>query len=204
MDAQSHWDKVYATKRPEMLSWYQPHLGTSLALIERLASSPAAPIIDVGGGASTLVDDLLLRGYENVTVLDISQEALAIARRRLDADAGRVHWIAADILDAKLEPNAYEIWHDRAVFHFLTQPEDRAAYVRQAARAIQSGGHLVISTFGPAGPPTCSGLDVKRYDEKTLQDELGQQFQLVEGCRQLHHTPECITQEYLHCCFRRI
>jgi SAM-dependent methyltransferase len=186
-----------------MLSWYRPHLETSLALIERLASSLSAPIIDVGGGASTLVDDLLLRGYENVTVLDISKTALDIARRRLAADAGRVRWIVADILDTRLQPNAYEIWHDRAVFHFLTQPEQRAAYVRQAVHAMKPGGHLVIGTFGPAGPTTCGGLEVKRYDEKTLQNELGKQFQLIEGSRHLHHTPEGITQEFLYCCFRR-
>jgi SAM-dependent methyltransferase len=203
MDAHSHWEKVYATKRPETVSWYRPHLETSLALIDRVASSLSAPIIDVGGGASTLVDDLLLRGYDNVTVLDISRAALDIARRRLDLNAGRVHWIVADILDTKLAPGAYEIWHDRAVFHFLTQPEDRTAYVRQLGHALKAGGHVVISTFGPAGPATCSGLDVVRYDAKTLQNEFGKQFQLIEGSSQLHHTPEGITQEFLYCCFRR-
>jgi SAM-dependent methyltransferase len=203
MDMQSHWEKVYATKRPETLSWYSPHLGTSLALIGRLASSLAAPIIDVGGGASTLVDDLLLRGYENVTVLDISKSALDAARRRLGPDAGRVHWLVADILRARLEPYAYEIWHDRAVFHFLVQPEERAAYVQRLVRALRPGGHVVIGTFGPAGPTTCSGLDVVRYDEKKLQDEFGERFELVEGSRELHHTPEGVTQEFLYCCFRR-
>ena len=203
MDAHSHWEIVYATKRPETVSWYRPHLETSLALIDRVASSLSAPIIDVGGGASTLVDDLLLRGYDNVTVLDISRAALDIARRRLDLNAGRVHWIVADILDTKLAPGAYEIWHDRAVFHFLTQPEDRTAYVRQLGHALKAGGHVVISTFGPAGPATCSGLDVVRYDAKTLQNEFGKQFQLIEGSSQLHHTPEGITQEFLYCCFQR-
>ena len=203
MDAHSHWDKVYAIKRPEMLSWYRPHLETSLALIERVASSLSAPIIDVGGGASTLADDLLLRGYEDVTVLDISKTAIDAARRRLGPDAGRVRWIVADILETRLERHAYEIWHDRAVFHFLTRPDQRVAYVEQLVRAVQPGGHLVISTFGPAGPTTCSGLDVKRYDEKMLQDEFGKQFELIEGSRELHHTPEGITQEFLHCCFRR-
>lgn len=118
--------------------------------------------------------------------------------------AGCVHWIVADILDTRLELSAYEIWHDHAVFHFLTQPEERAAYVRQAVHALKPGGHVIISTFGPAGPPTCSGLDVVRYDENTLQDEFGKQFQLIEGCRQLHYTPERVTQEFLYCCFRRL
>lgn len=203
MDARQHWERVYTAKQPDMLSWYCPHLETSLALIKRLASSLSASIIDIGGGGSTLVDDLLLSGYENVTVLDISETALEIARRRLDMKARLVRWVVADILDTRLEPSAYNIWHDRAVFHFLTKAEERATYVRQAVHAIKPGGHLVIGTFGPAGPPTCSGLDVKRYDERTLRDELGQQFELIEGCRQLHHTPEGITQEFLYCCFRR-
>ena len=139
MNHQSHWDRVYATKRPETLSWYQPHLETSLALIESVASELSTPIIDVGGGASTLVDDLLLRGYENVTVLDISRAALQVARRRLGPDARRARWIVADILTARLKPGAYEIWHDRAVFHFLTRPAAQhspkcPAAVRQAYR----------------------------------------------------------------------
>jgi 2-polyprenyl-3-methyl-5-hydroxy-6-metoxy-1,4-benzoquinol methylase len=203
MDAHSHWEKVYAVKRPETVSWYRPHLETSLAMIDRVASSLSAPVIDVGGGASTLVDDLLLRGYDNVTVLDISRTALEIARRRLDLNAGRVRWIVADVLDTRLEPSAYEIWHDRAVFHFLTEPQQRAAYVRQLAHALKPGGHFILSTFGLAGPATCSGLDVVRYDAKTLQNELGKQFQWIEGSSELHHTPEGITQEYLYCCFRR-
>jgi SAM-dependent methyltransferase len=203
MNHQSHWDRVYATKRPETLSWYQPHLETSLALIESVASELSTPIIDVGGGASTLVDDLLLRGYENVTVLDISRAALQVARRRLGPDARRARWIVADILTARLKPGAYEIWHDRAVFHFLTRPAARAAYLRQLVRAIRPGGHVIVSTFGPAGPTTCSGLDVKRYDEKMLQEEFGEQFELIEGSRALHHTPSGITQEYLNCCLRR-
>ena len=204
MDTHSHWEEVYATKRPELLSWHCQHLTISLDLIKHLASSLSASIIDVGGGASTLVDDLLLLGYENLTVVDISETALKISRRRLDMKAGCVHWLVADILDTKLEPNAYEIWHDRAVFHLLTQPEDRAKYLRQAVRAIKPGGHLLVGTYGPAGPPICAGLDVKRYDEKTLRDEFGKQFELIEGCRELYHSPETVTQEFLYCGFRRV
>jgi SAM-dependent methyltransferase len=203
MDARSHWDKVYATKRPEILSWYCPHLDISLALIEHSASERSVHIIDVGGGASTLVDDLLLRGYQNVTVLDISEGALDIARRRLGDDAGRVHWIVGDVMKTPLKRDTYDVWHDRAVFHFLTKPEERAAYLRQLAHALKPGGHVIIGTFGPAGPTTCSGLDVMRYDEKLLQEEFGKQFRLVEGSRQLHHTPEGVTQEYMYCLFRQ-
>jgi SAM-dependent methyltransferase len=203
MVTQSHWEKVYAARRPKSVSWFRPHLETSLSLIERVASSPAAPIIDVGGGASTLVDDLLARGFENVTVLDVSKVALDLARRRVGANAKRVHWIVADVLTAELEPGAYEIWHDRAAFHFFTQAQQRKAYVRQVARALKPGGHVVIGTFGPAGPASCSGLDVIRYDAKALHREFGKQFQLIEGSSELHHTPAGITQEFLYCCLRR-
>src|SRR5215472_4659016 len=128
MDSQAHWEKVYTEKAPNQVSWYRPHLDTSLALIEQAAPSRSASIIDVGGGESTLVDDLLARGYENITVLDISQTAIDANRRRLGKLADRVHWLAADITTVELKPAAYDLWHDRAVFHFLTSPADRAAY----------------------------------------------------------------------------
>jgi 2-polyprenyl-3-methyl-5-hydroxy-6-metoxy-1,4-benzoquinol methylase len=203
MDAKSHWEKVYATKRPETVSWYRPHLETSLALIDRTASSHAAPIIDVGGGASTLVDDLLGRGYDHVTVLDVSRAAIEAARQRLGAAAERVRWIVADILEIELQPSAYEIWHDRAVFHFLTQPQQRSAYVRQVAHAMKPSGHVIIGTFGPQGPSKCSGLDVTRYDAPTLQKEFGERFQLFESSTELHQTPSGAPQEFLYCRFRR-
>jgi SAM-dependent methyltransferase len=203
VNAKTHWEKVYAAKAPEMVSWFSPHLETSLTLIDRAASSHAAPIIDVGGGASTLVDDLLHRGYENVTVLDISKLAVDFARRRLGKNADRVRWIVADILKAKLEQHAYEIWHDRAVFHFFTEREQRVAYVRRVIHALRPGGHVIISTFGLAGPPTCSGLEVVRYNEKSLHAEFGDQFHLIEGSSELHQTPSETTQEFLYCRLRR-
>jgi SAM-dependent methyltransferase len=203
MVTQSHWEKVYAARRPQSLSWYRAHLETSLSLIDRVASSQAAPIIDVGGGASTLVDDLLARGFENVTVLDVSKTAIDFARRRLRTNAKRVHWIVSDVLTAELEPGAYEIWHDRAAFHFFTQARQRKAYVRQVARALKPGGHVVIGTFGPAGPSMCSGLDIIRYDAKALHREFGKHFQLIESSCELHHTPGGVTQEFLYCCLRR-
>ena len=145
----------------------------SLDLIERLAPSRRASIIDVGGGESTLVDDLLARGYENVTVLDISDTAIDANKKRLGKPSELVHWLVADVTKIELEPTAYDVWHDRAVFHFLTEAADRLAYVRQVARAVRHGGHVIVSTFGPEGPTKCSGLEVVRYDAESLHGEFG-------------------------------
>jgi 2-polyprenyl-3-methyl-5-hydroxy-6-metoxy-1,4-benzoquinol methylase len=164
MDVQTHWEKIYAEKAPNAVSWYRPHLETSLALIEQTASGRSASVIDIGGGESTLVDDLLARGYENITVLDISQSAIDATRKRLWKAVERVHWLVADITQVELESSAYDVWHDRAVFHFLTAAADCIAYVRQVAHAVKRGGHVIVSTFGPEGPARCSGLDVVRYD----------------------------------------
>jgi 2-polyprenyl-3-methyl-5-hydroxy-6-metoxy-1,4-benzoquinol methylase len=164
MDTKTHWEKVYATKAPESVSWYRPHLETSLALIGHAATGFSASIIDVGGGESTLVDDLLARGYENITVLDVSQTAIDVTKNRLGLAAKQVHWLVADVTDAQLERGDYDVWHDRAVFHFLTTIEQRVAYVRNVAHAVKPSGHVIVSTFGPEGPTKCSGLDVFRYD----------------------------------------
>jgi 2-polyprenyl-3-methyl-5-hydroxy-6-metoxy-1,4-benzoquinol methylase len=199
MDSQTHWEKIYGTKTPDGVSWYRPHLETSLALIEQAATSRSAAIIDVGGGQSTLVDDLLARGYGNVTVLDISQTAIDANKKRLGAAAERVHWLVADITMAELAPAAYEVWHDRAVFHFLTLEADRAAYVRQVARAVKPGGHVIVSTFGPEGPTKCSGLEVVRYDADSLHKEFGVRFRLLESSKELHQTPFGTVQQFLYC-----
>jgi 2-polyprenyl-3-methyl-5-hydroxy-6-metoxy-1,4-benzoquinol methylase len=199
MDARKHWDAIYHAKPPEAVSWYAPHLRTSLALIERAAAPNSASIIDVGGGESTLVDDLLARGYRNVTVLDISETALEVTKMRLGPAAQQVHWCSADITQVDLPPQAYDIWHDRAVFHFLTSEEQRVAYVRQVIRCVRPGGHVMVSTFGPEGPSTCSGLDVVRYDAPALHGEFGKRFRLVESRKELHHTPFGATQQFLYC-----
>jgi SAM-dependent methyltransferase len=199
MDTKEHWEKIYTRKAPDAVSWYRSHLETSLALIERAAKRKRAAIIDVGGGESTLVDDLLARGYENVTILEISQTAIEATKRRLGAAAKRVRWLVADITEIELEPRAYDVWHDRAVFHFLTAPEHRITYIRQAGRAVKPGGHVIISTFGPEGPTKCSGLQVVRYDAETLQDEFGGRFRLEESLKELHHTPSGSTQQFLYC-----
>ena len=199
MDTKSHWDKVYTTKAPDAVSWYRKHLETSLALIERAADARSASIIDVGGGESTLVDDLLLRGYTNITILDISQAAIDVTKSRLGLPAEQVHWLVADITKVELEPRAYDLWHDRAVFHFLTAPEQRTAYVRQVARSVKRGGHVIVSAFGPEGPTKCSGLEVMRYDAESLHREFGTRFRLVESSTELHHTPFETTQQFLYC-----
>ena len=199
MDAQTHWEKIYTETAPNTVSWFRPHLETSLDLIERLASGRQASIIDVGGGESTLVDDLLARGYENITVLDISQTAIDANKRRLSKASELVHWLAADITKIELQLSAYDVWHDRAVFHFLTAMSDRAAYVRQVARAVRHGGHVIMSTFGPEGPTKCSGLDVVRYDAESLHREFGVHFRLLGSSTRLHETPFGTVQQFLYC-----
>jgi 2-polyprenyl-3-methyl-5-hydroxy-6-metoxy-1,4-benzoquinol methylase len=181
MDPKTHWEKVYQTKEPEAVSWYRAHLETSLALIERAAHSRSASIIDIGAGESTLVDDLLARGYEDITVFDVSQTALDVTKKRLGPLAEPIKWVVADITHVELEPSAYDVWHDRAVFHFLTSVEQRAAYVRNAATAVKPGGHVIVSTFGQEGPTKCNGLEVMRYDAESLHGEFGSSFRLVEA-----------------------
>jgi 2-polyprenyl-3-methyl-5-hydroxy-6-metoxy-1,4-benzoquinol methylase len=199
MDAKGHWENVYLTKAPDAVSWYRPHLERSLALIERAADARAASIIDVGGGESTLVDDLLFRGYQNITILDVSQTAIDITRRRLGSVAEQVRWLVGDITEIELEQGVYDVWHDRAVFHFLTAPEQRTAYVRRVAHSIKSAGHVIVSTFGPEGPMKCSGLQVVRYDARSLHSEFGARFRLVESSKELHQTPFGTTQQFLYC-----
>ncbi len=201
-ETKSHWEKIYRRLPADAVSWYRPHLETSLQMIERVASGRGASIIDVGGGESTLVDDLLARGYERLTLLDISETALAESKKRLGAAAVHVRWMSADATTAQLEPAVYDVWHDRAVFHFLIAPENRAAYVRNVARAVRPGGHVIIGTFGPEGPTKCSGLDVMRYDEDHLHGEFGAQFRPVESREEIHRTPAGKIQQFLYCMCR--
>ena len=199
MDVKTHWEKVYQTKDPDAVSWYRPHLETSLALIERTGVGHSSAIIDVGGGESTLADDLSARGYQDITVLDISETAIDVCKNRMGAAAGRIHWLVADVTRTELDNNTYEVWHDRAVFHFLTEPEQRTAYVRNVARSVKRDGHVIVSTFGLEGPMKCSGLDVVRYDAHSLHDQFGARFRLVESSKELHRTPFGTTQQFLYC-----
>jgi ubiquinone/menaquinone biosynthesis C-methylase UbiE len=199
MDVRTHWERVYKTKAPDAVSWYRPHLETSLALIERTATGPSSGIIDVGGGESTLADDLLSRGHQHVTILDISETAIDVCKKRIGEAASRIHWIVADVTRTELDASTYNLWHDRAVFHFLTTMEQRIAYVRNVARSVKRGGHVIVSTFGPEGPKKCSGLAVIRYDANSLHDQFGARFHLVESSQELHQTPFGTTQQFLYC-----
>jgi SAM-dependent methyltransferase len=195
----NHWDDVYRRKSSDAVSWYRPHLERSIAFIENTGVARDAPIIDVGGGTSTLVDDLLARDYSNLTVLDISAAAIEVARQRLGERADRVRWIAGDITTVELPKHAFDLWHDRAVFHFLRADEDRRRYVQQVRHALRPGGHIVVATFGPEGPEKCSGLDVVRYSPDGLHAEFGGQFRKVASETELHTTPWGSEQQFVYC-----
>jgi len=203
MDRKQHWEKVYTTRATNTVSWFQEHAALSLRLIHKTGLGKDAAIIDVGGGASTLVDDLAAEGYGDLTVLDLSATALALAKQRLGLHAEAVHWMEGDITRAELPVNRFDIWHDRAVFHFLTEPEDRKAYVEQVKRAVRQGGHVIIATFAEDGPEKCSGLPVRRYRPETLQAEFGDVLSLIEHQNEAHHTPSGIVQQFVHCRFRK-
>ena len=197
-----HWENVYAGKGENQVSWFQETPAISLELIELVGATPGSGIIDIGGGASRLVDCLVSRGYEDVTVLDLSEAALAAARSRIGESAGRVTWIAADV--TIWEPSrTYDIWHDRAAFHFLTERGDQAAYIARLRRALRPGGHAIIGTFAPDGPERCSGLLVSRYDAAALAATLGRGFELIDARRHEHVTPWGATQKFQFSTFRR-
>lgn len=203
MKEKEHWEAVYDTKAVDAVSWFQPHAAMSLALIRRVAPSLDSPIIDVGAGASVLVDELLEAGYRDLTVLDIAGAALSAAQARLGSDRSRrVVWIEGDVRSAPLRDAYYGVWHDRAVFHFLTDPADRAAYVRQVRHAVRPGGYVLIATFADDGPTKCSGLPVARYSPDALHAEFGAAFDLVATEREAHTTPTGTRQAFVYCLCR--
>ena len=204
MQSKDHWETVYSTKASDAVSWFQPHADFSVGLIKATGVGHDASIIDVGGGASTLVDDLLANGYTDLTVLDLSASALAAARKRLGSKASAVRWIEADITKADLPGHQFDIWHDRAVFHFLTSPEDRAAYVRTVFHSVKPGGHVIVATFAEDGPNQCSGLPVMRYRPDELHAEFGEAFSLLHHEKEAHHTPSGTVQQFVYCYCRRI
>ena len=204
VESKEHWENIYKTKSSKEVSWHKPHLDKSLELILSAGIDKNASIIDVGGGVSTLVDDLLEHGFKNIAVLDISSKALEVSKNRLGEKASQVEWFAADITQVSLKPNHYDLWHDRAVFHFLTLPQGRKKYVKAMNESLQSGGHLIIATFGMNGPLRCSGLEIVRYSPESLQAELGTGYQLLKHFSEVHHTPFGTTQEFLCCHFQKI
>jgi 2-polyprenyl-3-methyl-5-hydroxy-6-metoxy-1,4-benzoquinol methylase len=197
MDVRSHWEQVHATKEPEQVSWFRPHLERSLELIERAAPARTASIVDVGAGQSTLVDDLLRLGYGNITVLEISQKALDGLKARVGQSGAVVQWICGDVMETALPEASFDVWHDRAVFHFLMEAGQRRAYVERVTRALKPGGSLILSTFGPSGPERCSGLRTMRYDAPTLGSEFGDQFRLVASSLDMNETPSGTVQQFL-------
>ncbi len=201
MDSKTHWEAVYQTKAAHEVSWYRSHLDKSLALIAQATPDLNATIIDIGGGESTLVDDLIERGYQSLSILDLAQTAIDTTKQRLGTLADRVNWLVDDITMVNLPLQQYDLWHDRAVFHFLTLPEQRIAYVRQVLHAVKPGGHVIMATFGLDGPQKCSGLEIVRYSSDSLQAEFGDQFQLLETSTELHETPFQTTQQFLYCHF---
>jgi ubiquinone/menaquinone biosynthesis C-methylase UbiE len=203
MKPEEHWNHVYETKTSDSVSWFQEHAEQSLRLIRATGMPTSASIIDVGGGASTLADDLLMNGYRTLSVLDLSAKALAAAQQRLGPRASEVHWIEADITRVALPAHAYDIWHDRAVFHFLTAPEQRRAYVDTVLRAVKPGGHVIVATFAEDGPTQCSGLPVMRYSADGLHSEFGAPFTLLQHEREEHLTPSGSVQRFVYCYCRK-
>lgn len=200
MSGQSHWEAVYREKADDAVSWFQPSATRSLALIEAAGTAHEEPLVDVGGGASRLVDGLLAAGYRDVSVLDISAAALERSRARLGPAAAAVHWLQADITTVEL-PARYRLWHDRAVFHFLVDAAPRAAYLERLERHLEPGGQAIIATFALDGPERCSGLPVQRYDEESLARTLGPNFRLLETMTERHATPAGAEQAFVYCRF---
>ena len=198
----AHWETIYTDLLPEEVSWYQKEPTLSLELIRRAGLGPDGAIIDIGGGASALVDSLLAAGCRNVTVLDLSAHALAHATQRLGARAKQVEWIEADVTEIVL-PRVYDLWHDRAVFHFLTEACDRKKYLETMKRSVQDGGHAIIATFAIGGPTKCSGLEVVQYDAQKLSGELGPEFTLIDQRAERHVTPMGKEQQFGYFLFRR-
>ena len=202
MSSKEHWERVHRDRPADSVSWFQAHAYRSRQLIKASGVALSAPIIDVGGGASILVDDLLDAGYRDLTVLDLSSAALAEARARLGERADDVVWLEADITNAALPDRAYEIWHDRAVFHFLTSAADRLAYVDAVRRALKPGGHLILATFAADGPAQCSGLPVMRYGVEDLDAVFGRDFALLSSSEERHQTPSGAVQPFTWCHWR--
>ena len=199
MVLKEHWQRVYTEKDSQKVSWYRPHLDKSLELIDGLHLGPDARVIDVGGGASTLVDDLLSRGFRNLTVLDLSAAALEVAKRRLGERADLVRWEVGDATEINLGCDSFDLWHDRAVFHFLAAPEQRRRYVERACCSLRTGGHIVLATFRLDGPERCSGLPVVRYSAEGLKHALGPAYEIVAEARDRHETPFGTEQSFVYC-----
>jgi len=199
-DRKQHWEKVYETKSPDQVSWTQEYPATSIEFINSLALSKTAKIIDIGGGDSRLVDFLLAEGYENITVLDISATALEKAKKRLGKKAAKVNWVHSDVTDFKPKEN-YDVWHDRAAFHFLTSPQQISKYLEIAKNSVK--GYLTIGTFSEDGPKKCSGLDIKQYTEESIATQFDKEFEKIKCIKEDHVTPFDTSQNFIFCSFKK-
>jgi len=202
-ERQDYWQRIYKRKDAESVSWYRPHLEVSLQLMQQAGLNSSSRVIDVGAGASTLVDDLLALGVRHITALDLSQASLAVARKRLGAEAESVQWIVADVTTVSLPPSSIDIWHDRATLHFLTEPHDIGRYVDVATSTVVSGGYAVIAGFAPDGPETCSGLRVARRDPQDMAAMFAGRFVLTESRRETHRTPSGSEQSFAYALLRK-
>ena len=203
LERQAHWQNVYQTKDEQTVSWFQERPDISLDLIHATGVDTGAPIIDIGGGASRLVDALISEGFNAVSVLDLSEKALETSKARLGAEGAQVQWIVADV--TRWQPSqAYDVWHDRAALHFLTDPKDRAAYVERVLKSVRFGGHVIVGTFAPDGPERCSGLPVVRHDAASLGELLGSSFALADTRRHDHQTPSGAIQKFQFSRFQRV
>ncbi len=209
MSVTEHWQAVYAAKKVDEVSWYRPHLDRSLALIESLALAKDAHVLDAGAGASTLADDLLARGFTRLTLVDLAAAALDVTRARLGARSERVTFLAGDASTPLVADASVDLWHDRAVFHFLTDPARRDAYVEQLARSVRPGGFVILATFAPDGPERCSNLPVARYDAAGLLAAIGagprpsDRFEPISDGREVHTTPKGSPQAFTYVVVRR-
>ncbi len=199
----NHWENVYGQKKPVEVSWYQVEPIVSLEFIASTGIDYAAKIIDVGGGASVLVDKLLDQGFQNLTVLDISSKAMHYAQERLGRRAENVSWVEADVTEFESSVQ-YDVWHDRAVFHFLTDAEERTKYMRRLEAALKPGGHIVIAAFAIDGPLKCSNLDIERYSPEKIKTEFRDSFELVNSVSEVHITPWNKEQKFIYCYFIKI
>lgn len=203
LEKKQHWENVYSSKSDREVSWFREHLDNSLKMILATGVGTDAAIIDVGGGSSTLVDDLLADGFVDLTVLDISRSALDRSRERLGVKAQNVEWVDADITDVQLPEGRFDVWHDRAVFHFLTDEGDRKRYIELVLRSLKPGGHIIVASFGPNGPMKCSGLDVVRYSPSEMSETFGGNFEMLSSISETHNTPFGTSQEFVYCYCRK-
>ncbi len=203
MEIVEHWEEVYATRSANNVGWYASHLETSMKWIAELKLTAEDRIIDVGGGASTLVDDLLASGHRKLTVLDLSERAIYLTKERLGKRSSSVTWLHGDITETKLLPQHYGLWHDRAVFHFLVEPEMQQKYRDVIQKALMKGGYFIIGTFTTDAPPQCSGLPVQRYTAELLSKTFEKEFELKRHQTEIHKTPSGIEQAYVYCLFEK-